>query len=138
MLMTNFNVANGIVNGTIGKLKSVQYYVDSDGLQHATSCMIESEHILGDPLPGLDRNHGVALQDETEMIIHPHTKKKCKIKCTQLLIQPVFSVMAHKSQGLLLDNVVVDLQSCSGSESPYVMISRVKSLEGLMVLHPML
>ena len=137
MLMTNFDVLHGIVNGTIGKLKSLQYYVDSDGLRHATSCTIESEHIVGEPLPGLDRNHGVALQDETEMMfIHPYSKKKCKIKRTQLPIQPAFSVTAHKSQGLSLDNVVVDLQSCSGSESPYVMISRVKSLDGLMVLRP--
>ena len=137
MVMTNFDVCNGVVNGTIGTLKSVQYWVDAEGLRHATSCVIESEHIIGDPLPGLEQNHGVALQDETEMMfVHPHSKKKCKIKRTQLPIQPAFSVTAHKSQGLLLDNVVVDLQSCIGSESPYVMISRVKSLQGLMVLRP--
>ena len=137
MLMTNFDVSNGIVNGTISKLKSVQYWVDGDGFQHATSCVIESEHIVRHPLPGLEKNHGVALQDETEMMfVHPHSKKKCKIKRTQLPIQPAFSVTAHKSQGLSLDNIVVDLQSCSGSESPYVMISRVKSLQGLMVLRP--
>ena len=137
MLMTNFDVSNGIVNGTIGTLKSVQYWIDDEGFRHATSCIIRSKHIVGDPLPGLEKNEGVALQDETDMMfIHPHTKKKCKIKRSQLPIQPAFSVTAHKSQGLSLDNVVVDLQSCSGSESPYVMISRVKSLQGLMVLRP--
>ena len=137
MLMTNFDVSNGIVNGTIGTLKSVQYWIDDEGFRHATSCVIRSEHIVGEPIPGLEKSEGVALQDETDMIfIHPHTKKKCKIKRSQLPIQPAFSVTAHKSQGLSLDNVVVDLQSCSGSESPYVMISRVKSLQGLMVLQP--
>lgn len=135
MLMTNFDVSNGIVNGTIGSLKSVNYWVDRQGLRHATSCVIKSKHILSEPLEGLPKNHGIALQDETDMsFTHPHSKKRCKIKQTQLPIQPAFSVTAHKSQGLSLDNVIIDLESCSGSESPYVMISRVKSLQGLMVL----
>ena len=35
MLMTNFDVSHGIVNGTIGTLKSVQYWVDPNGFRHA-------------------------------------------------------------------------------------------------------
>ncbi len=89
MLMINFDVSNGIVNGTIGTLKSVQYWVDSDSFWHTTSCVIESEDIVGDPLPGLEKKHRVVLQDETEMtFVHLHSKKKYKIKHTQLLIQP--------------------------------------------------
>ena len=55
---------------------------------------------------------------------------------SQIPIQPAFSITAHKSHGLSLDRVVVDLESCSGLESPYVMVSRVRSLDGLMVLQP--
>ncbi|PCH37359.1 hypothetical protein WOLCODRAFT_48061, partial [Wolfiporia cocos MD-104 SS10] len=43
---------------------------------------------------------------------------------------------AHKSQGQTLRHVFVDVQSCRGTEAPYVMISRVTSLEGLIILRP--
>ncbi|KAJ3836601.1 hypothetical protein F5878DRAFT_508778, partial [Lentinula raphanica] len=43
---------------------------------------------------------------------------------------------AHKSQGGTFNRVVIDLESCMGTERPYVMISRVKSLEGLLILRP--
>ncbi|KAJ7587464.1 hypothetical protein C8J56DRAFT_757745, partial [Mycena floridula] len=40
---------------------------------------------------------------------------------------------AHKAQGLTLPTVMVDLASCIGTESPYVMVSRAKSLDGLLI-----
>lgn len=137
MVMTNFDVASGIVNGRIGKLVSVTYTTDTDSNRHGTSCVVQSDGIIGEPMPGLENNQAVILEDNVNIIFtHLHSRKKLKIKCTQLPIQPAFSMTAYKSQGLSLDKVVVDLQSCSGSESPYVMVSRVKSLDGLMVLRP--
>ncbi|PBK86012.1 hypothetical protein ARMGADRAFT_941160 [Armillaria gallica] len=41
---------------------------------------------------------------------------------------------AHKAQGQTLTNVIVDLDRCRGIKSPYVMVSRVKLLQGLIVL----
>ncbi|KDQ16323.1 hypothetical protein BOTBODRAFT_80691, partial [Botryobasidium botryosum FD-172 SS1] len=43
---------------------------------------------------------------------------------------------AHKAQGQTLKNVVIDLQSCRGTESPYVMVSRATSLKGILILRP--
>ncbi|KAH7931399.1 hypothetical protein BV22DRAFT_991024, partial [Leucogyrophana mollusca] len=43
---------------------------------------------------------------------------------------------AHKSQGQTLDKAIVDIESCGGTESPYVMCSRVTSLDGLLILRP--
>ncbi|THU92918.1 hypothetical protein K435DRAFT_623253, partial [Dendrothele bispora CBS 962.96] len=43
-------------------------------------------------------------------------------------------ITAHKSQGQTLSHAIVDLQSCRGSEMPYVMVSRVRSLDGLLLL----
>ena len=43
---------------------------------------------------------------------------------------------AHKSQGQTMTKVIIDLQSCRGMEAPYIMVSRVTSLEGLLVLRP--
>ncbi|KAJ6447543.1 hypothetical protein C8R45DRAFT_757228, partial [Mycena sanguinolenta] len=43
---------------------------------------------------------------------------------------------AHKSQGKTYSHAVVNLTECRGTESPYVMLSRVTSLEGLLILKP--
>ncbi|KAF9034890.1 hypothetical protein BJ165DRAFT_1312206, partial [Panaeolus papilionaceus] len=40
----------------------------------------------------------------------------------------------HKAQGLTLNKAVVDLEGCTGTESPYVMLSRVRSLNDLYIL----
>ncbi|KAJ7205799.1 hypothetical protein GGX14DRAFT_336316, partial [Mycena pura] len=43
---------------------------------------------------------------------------------------------AHKAQGKTLEAVIVDLESTRGTESPYVMLSRAKSLDGVFILRP--
>ncbi|KAJ7177011.1 hypothetical protein C8R46DRAFT_829436, partial [Mycena filopes] len=43
---------------------------------------------------------------------------------------------AHKAQGKTLEACVVNLTACKGSESPYVMLSRATSLEGVVILTP--
>ncbi|KAI0708648.1 hypothetical protein C8Q76DRAFT_601343, partial [Earliella scabrosa] len=43
---------------------------------------------------------------------------------------------AHKSQGQTFSRVIVDLESCSGTEPPYVMLSRATSLHGVIILRP--
>ena len=58
------------------------------------------------------------------------------IQRTQLPILPAFAMTAHKAQGQTMEKVLVDLESCRGTESPYVMVSRVTSLEGLLILRP--
>ena len=63
-------------------------------------------------------------------------KKNCTICCTQVPIVPTFVMTAHKAQGQSMKNVIIDLQSCSRTEAPYVMILRVTSLNGLLILHP--
>ncbi|TFK65642.1 hypothetical protein BDN72DRAFT_745795, partial [Pluteus cervinus] len=40
----------------------------------------------------------------------------------------------HRAQGMTMERVIVDLKNCTGSEAPYVMISRAKTLAGLKVL----
>ncbi|KAH9853911.1 hypothetical protein C2E23DRAFT_695761, partial [Lenzites betulinus] len=45
-------------------------------------------------------------------------------------------ITAHKAQGQTFDKVIVDLAGCTGTESPYVMLSRATSLEGVLILRP--
>ncbi|KAJ3880116.1 hypothetical protein F5051DRAFT_400738 [Lentinula edodes] len=42
----------------------------------------------------------------------------------------------YKAQGQSMKTTMVDIESCSGTESPYVMVSRVTSLSGLLILRP--
>ncbi|KIL57047.1 hypothetical protein M378DRAFT_48892, partial [Amanita muscaria Koide BX008] len=63
-------------------------------------------------------------------------RDKCVIHCTQVPLLPAFAMTAHRAQGQTLENVIIDLQSCKGTETPYVMISRACSLEGLLILRP--
>ncbi|EMD36313.1 hypothetical protein CERSUDRAFT_37238, partial [Gelatoporia subvermispora B] len=42
----------------------------------------------------------------------------------------------HKAQGQTFSNVFADVQGCSGTDQPYVMLSRLKSLAGLVILRP--
>ncbi|PBK96248.1 hypothetical protein ARMGADRAFT_859653, partial [Armillaria gallica] len=43
---------------------------------------------------------------------------------------------AHKAQGQTLTSAIIDFASCHRTEPPYVMASRVKSLDGLLILQP--
>ena len=85
----------------------------------------------------LPPKHAVVLQDTTDLnFVHPHSGKRCKIKRTQLPLLPAFAMTAHKAQGQTLKKVIIDLENCRGTESPYVMVSRVTLLEGLLILRP--
>ena len=137
MVTTNFDVEGGIVNGCAGTLESVRYWVNSHGERHALSCVIRSDTFSGESLPNLQLHDAAAISDEKSIqFVHPASGKKCTIKRVQLPILPAFAMTAHKSQGLTLPSALIDLESCRGSESPYVMISRVRSLDDLLIMRP--
>lgn len=137
MVTTNFNVEGGIVNGCAGTLVSIRYWVNDVGERHALSCVIRSNTFGGDALPTLQEHEAVTIADEKPIqFVHPASGKKCTIKRFQLPVLPAFAMTAHKSQGLTLPSALINLESCRGSESPYVMISRVKSLDDLLIMHP--
>lgn len=124
-----------VVNGTTGILKSIRYWVDDQGNRHATSCVIHAEDTSSEPLPDLPPHHVVALAEPVKITFeNKYTFKKCSISRTQLPILPAYAFTAHKSQGQTYEKVIVDLNSCRGSAAPYVMLSRVKSLDGLCIL----
>ena len=136
MITHNFDVENGVVNGCTGILKSIRYTTDNMGNRYAVSCVVESPNILSSS-NALGANQAAVLQDTVDLTFrHPHSQKKCMIKCTQLPIAPAFAMTAHKAQGQTLNKVIVDLENCKGTESPYVMVSRVTSLNGLLILRP--
>ena len=137
MITQNFDVESGIVNGCVGTLVSVRFTVDSDGRRHVVSCVIRTPSTTDEPLPHLQPHHSVVIADTVDVYIrHPFRGVDMKFKRTQVPILPGFAMTVHKSQGLTLDRAIVDLEGSKGTESPYVMLSRVKSLTGLVILRP--
>lgn len=137
IISQNYDVEAGVVNGCVGTLKKIRYRLDSLGRRHATSCVIYAPNTDGRCLPELPEKHVVALEDMQDIDLrHPFSKKNIRIKRTQLPIQPAFAMTVYKAQGQTLSKAIIDLASCSGTESPYVMVSRVKSLDGLLILRP--
>jgi hypothetical protein len=137
VISQNFDVPGGVVNGSKGILKKVRYYLDQNGRRHAISCVVECEDTEDDLVPGLPSHHVVALEDTTSIKIeHPYSHKSCTLHRTQLPIQPGFVMTAYKSQGKTLEAAAVNLVDCHGTESAYVMVSRVTSLEGLVIISP--
>ncbi|KAJ7120759.1 hypothetical protein C8R43DRAFT_864604, partial [Mycena crocata] len=43
---------------------------------------------------------------------------------------------AHKAQGKTMHDVIMDLEGTTGTEAPYVMLSRATSLAGVYILRP--
>lgn len=140
MFSQNYDVAGGVVNGSIGILKSVRYTVDENGTRFAQSCVVEIPDLTCEPMDGLNTNEVVALVEEFDVKITDwRTGEKTTFKRKQLPIQPAFAMTDYKAQGRTLKNVIMDLATCTGSQSPYVMVSRATSLEGILILrdfHP--
>lgn len=137
IISQNYDVEAGVVNGCVGTLQKIRYRLDSAGRRHAISCVIHAPTTDGKCLPNLPEKHVVALEDAQSFPLrHPFSRKDMKIKRIQLPIVPAFAMTVYKAQGQTLSKAIVDLASCSGTESPYVMVSRVKSIDGLLILRP--
>ena len=135
MITQNFDVESGIVNGCVGTLASIQYTVDSMHDRVAVSCVVHTPSSADQPLPHLEPYHSVVLADTVEVHLqHPFRGGDLKFRHTQVPILPGFVMTVHKSQGATAERAIVDLDGCKGTESPYVMLSRVKSLAGLVIL----
>ena len=134
----NFDIEGGIVNGTIGHVTKIRYVQDAHTLRRRlVSCIIRVCDATAPSMEPLSTNEYPVLEDVVDMkFTHPHSGRSITIKRTQLPLEPAFALTAHKAQGQTFDRVVVDLESCSGTESPYVMLSRATSLQSVIILRP--
>ncbi len=134
----NYDVNGGVVNGTIWVLRKVRTVQDrTSGEYLLKSCIISIKDVHCSAMTNLPEGDLPILQDVVDMTFkHKHSNRKCVIKRYQVPIQPAFAITCHKAQGQTFDRVIVDLESCKGSEAPYVMLSRARSLESLLIFRP--
>ncbi|KAJ3539217.1 hypothetical protein NM688_g6398 [Phlebia brevispora] len=131
----NFDVTAGVVNGSVGTLASVRYALNSQNERIARSCVVTLPDADPSTIDGMPPNAYPIMQDTVSYRIkHKYSKKTLSINRAQIALQPAYAFTAHRAQGQTYERVVVDLQSCKGSESPYVMLSRATSLEGVLIL----
>jgi hypothetical protein len=133
----NFSVEDGIVNGARGTVKDIQFYMDDHGHRHLLSVIIDIPDSSAVPFSTLPSHHYPILPDPTDFqITHPFNHSTISITRHQIPLQPAFAMTAHRSQGQTLPRATIDYKSCKGTEAPYVMTSRVHSLNNLLILRP--
>ena len=87
----NFDVHGGVVNGSVGTLKSIRYSQDSEGRRHLLSCIVHIPDADDKPLVGLPPRHLPVLQDKAEFKLkHPDTGRQLKLERYQVPIQPAY------------------------------------------------
>ncbi|KAF8332953.1 hypothetical protein F5887DRAFT_893920 [Amanita rubescens] len=133
MITSNINVESGVVNGSVGTVHSIYFKTSPDGRRILTCCVVHIPRASSQNMTGLaDKLYPIMPQSFYFSYTH-RNRFTWSVKRSQCPLVPGFAMTAHKSQGQTLSKVIVDLDSCSGSEAPYVMISRVKSLSGLLI-----
>lgn len=134
MITENVSLPLGIVNGTEGVISNIEYEEDG-GRRHAVLIYV---HIKGSgiEIPGLPYEtvpiFPVAKRLEYQRLVELGLKVKTFMRI-QLPIVPAYAYTDFKSQGRSLERVRVDLNSAKG-QGVYVMLSRVKTLSGLLIL----
>jgi len=109
MLLKNLNIPKGLVNGACGTIKNL------------TSVSIDVLFDNGQQL-------------NLEPIDFDYKQEgKIKINRKQYPIRLAYGITIHKSQGMTFDNLVVNFSKIFDYGQAYVALSRVRSLEGLIL-----
>ena len=120
MLRRNIDVTLGLVNGSIGTVSSVKYSIDQCNIVDAIN---------------------IKFDDGKERILEKVSSKfqvldKAFVIRRQFPISSAYIITVHKSQGLTLKNVLVDIgNNIFACGQAYVAMSRVTSLSGLHLIN---
>ncbi len=127
MLTSNLNTACGLTNGTVGTLKELVFAENASPSELPIAAIVDFPHYRG--------THGVSVDGKQCVPICPverrfggHNQHFRK----QLPLALAWATTVHKSQGLTLDAIVLNLgptEFCDGLT--YVALSRVKKLSGI-------
>lgn len=160
LLITNFDRNKGLVNGSVGRIVDFVDMKDENmpraqGMKkkpgERSGPVIVGEHgeyqeaqihLFRARLPPDSRKWPVVqFKNGVKQIISAcctvSERGGCKpyslLSRTQVPLLPGYAMTVHASQGMTLENVVVDLARCWEAGQAYVTLSRAKSLSGLIV-----
>ncbi len=112
VMCTKNNQKLGFVNGTIGELVGFQ-----NGTQYPIIKTRDEKQIVIEPMEWVVEENG-----------------KIKASISQFPLRLAWAITVHKSQGMSLDEAVVDLSGVFEYGQGYVALSRVRTLAGLYLL----
>ena len=126
MLLRNIMTTDELVNGSQGTVESI-VFSDNQTMPHGVKVLFDDPRI------------GKLFKDSTTqaILIKPVTvdffgKEGIQIERTQIPLMPSWAITIHKSQGMTMSNVVINLgPKCNKPGQAYVALSRVKCLHGL-------
>ena len=139
MVTTNLDVPGGIVNGSIGTVRSIDFTSLANGDRVLNHCIVHIPTARTDPMPHLNPFEFPIMPSAVPVRFsskHGKSSQTLSFSRFQVPLIPAFAMTAHKSQGQTIDKAIVDLAACHGTEAPYVMVSRVRRLDDLLILRP--
>ena len=110
MLLYNLDIDNGLVNGSRGII--TKFTNDIPSVKFLNGIEVVIDYHIWD--------------------VEENDKKILRV--IQIPLKLAYAITIHKSQGLSLDCVEIDLSKCFTPGQAYVALSRVKSLEGLSII----
>jgi ATP-dependent DNA helicase PIF1 len=147
MITDNLALDNKLVNGADGIVQETDYGIDDAGRRYAKVCYVLVEgskvQIPGHayevvPILPVTSNFKYTLPIPPNFTSRSRSlgPKTISISRSQLPLVPAYSYTHYKSQGRTLTRAVVDLETSASLQGAYVMLSRVKSLQGIAIFRP--
>ncbi|XP_073696195.1 uncharacterized protein [Garra rufa] len=131
MLLKNINVSDGLVNGICGTIKELFYddneifpskiYIEFDKEQVGKEARAKNPCLK----PGLEK--ATPIEPEEEKVTSSGDVRR------QFPIRLAWACTVHKVQGLTVDKAVVSMKKIFAPGQAYVALSRVTSLDGLII-----
>ena len=140
MVQENVAFACNVVNGAVGTVHDIKY-TEEDGRRYVVVVYVN--------IPGAGKYFGPDHSDTIPIfpvtttfkwVIAPKSantrEQSVWVNRLQPPLLPAYVYTDYKAQGRSLDFAIVDPESARSQQGVYVMLSRVRTLEGLAILHP--
>ena len=137
MVQENLAFDNRVVNGSRGTVRDI-VYEEADGKRYIIVVYVH--------IPGAGNVCSHAVDDivpifpEWSSFTIPQKKEgepdHVSVSRLQVPLLPAYAYTDYKSQGCSLETAMIDPASAASLQGVYVMLSRVKTLDGLAILRP--